>query len=287
MALSPSKPAAPRLSHFALLERRVRDLARSIEFYIGGLGFRRRGDVVALAGAAPGVLLGLGDERVALRPVPAGVDGATVFDGPDVRFQHAAVVTPDMPAALRRLEDRAGPFAAITRGGPQRLPEASGGATAFKFRDPDGHPLELIEFAAGRMPVRWRDRGGEEPTLGIDHVALGVAQASRSIAFYEALGFRVGDRQFNAGPEQARLDGLDERSAGPGGVAVEVVALLPPGAPGVHVELLAYRRPAPVVAAAPDAAADALADRLHWVGAPGHGAFEDPDGHRHRRESAP
>lgn len=273
---------------FALLERRVRDLERSIAFYVDGLGFRRLGDAVALADERPGVLLGLGDERVVLRPVPAGVDGATVFAGPDVRFQHAAIVTRDMTAALRRLQAQtSGALVPITHGGPQRLPEASGGATAFKFRDPDGHPLELIEFAAGRAPERWRGRSGGDPTLGIDHVAISVAQAARSIAFYVGLGFGVGGRQVNVGPEQARLDGLDTPGMGPGDVAVEVVALLPPGPPGVHVELLAYRHPMPFVPAVRDAATRAMADRLHWIGATTGGTFEDPDGHGHRWAAAP
>lgn len=36
-----------------------------------------------------------------------------------------------------------------------RLPESSGGVTAFKFRDPDGHPLELLAFPDGKVPSRW------------------------------------------------------------------------------------------------------------------------------------
>jgi len=65
-----------------------------------------------------------------------------------------------------------------------------------------------------------------------------------------------------------------------------VVALRLSRAPGPHLELLGYRRPAPVVvAAAPDREDGddhALADRAHWIGMPSTGAFADPDGHRHR-----
>lgn len=276
----------PPLSRFAMLERHVRDLERSVAFYVDGLGFRRLGEAVAagaIAGARPGVLLGLGDERIVLHAVPPGFDGPTVFAGPDVRFQHAAIVTPDIAAALRRLSERApGPVVPITRGGPQRLPEASGGATAFKFRDPDGHPLELIEFAGAGLPGRWQGRADQGPTLGIDHFAISVSQVERSIAFYGHLGLSVGARQLNVGAAQARLDGLDGLDiGGTFEVEVDVVALMPSGPPGVHLELLGYRRPAPRVRPAPDAVAHACADRLLWVGLPATGTFDDPDGHRH------
>jgi len=264
-----------RLARFGWLERRVRDLPRSIAFHVDGLGFRLLGGCAMTQGDPPGALLGLGDQRLVLRPVPsatAATAGTTVFAGPDVRFQHAAIVARDMDAALRRLLPLApGP---ITRGGPQRLPVASGGVTAFKFRDPDGHPLELLEFPADDVPARWRGPAGAGPTLGIDHLALAVADVVRSVAFYERLGFRVAGRQLNTG------------------VAVDVVALRLPRAPGPHLELLGYRRPAPVVAAAAPDREDgddhALADRAHWIGMPSTGAFADPDGHRHRwTEGAP
>ena len=281
-----------RLARFGWLERRVRDLPRSIAFHVDGLGFRLLGGCAMTQGDPPGALLGLGDQRLVLRPVPsataatAATAGTTVFAGPDVRFQHAAIVARDMDAALRRLLPLApGP---ITRGGPQRLPVASGGVTAFKFRDPDGHPLELLEFPADDVPARWRGPAGAGPTLGIDHLALAVADVVRSVAFYERLGFRVAGRQLNTGAAQARLDGLDaaDGAQGEGDVAVDVVALRLPRAPGPHLELLGYRRPAPVVAAAAPDREDgddhALADRAHWIGMPSTGAFADPDGHRHR-----
>ena len=44
----------------------------------------------------------------------------------------------------------------ISTSGPQLLPAASGGVSAFKFRDPEGHPLELIAFPPGAVPPQWQ-----------------------------------------------------------------------------------------------------------------------------------
>jgi catechol 2,3-dioxygenase-like lactoylglutathione lyase family enzyme len=254
------------------------DADASARFYQSVLGFRRLGSV-RLAGAefeqrigAPGsaraLCLGLGDQSLALlqfegpgRPYPEGVDGD------DPRFQHLALVVSDMTAAFARLQAAPG-WAAISRNGPTRLPPASGGVTAFKFRDPDGHPLELLAFPTDQAPPAWRSR--EALFLGVDHSAISVADAERAVAFYESLGLAVSSRSHNVGPEQARLDGL----AAP---EVAVVALSPP-ASTPHVELLAYGSPAST-APEPVEAHDVAATRLVFAGA-AQGALVDPDGHR-------
>ena len=71
----------------------------------------------------------------------------------------------------------------ITREGPQRLPPETGNVTAFKFRDPDGHPLELLHFPAGTGSVAWQAPNPASPFLGIDHTALSVADVPASVAF--------------------------------------------------------------------------------------------------------
>ena len=227
------------------------------------------------------------------------------------RFQHVAVVASDMDRAYGQLQSVAP--VPISRGGPQRLPAASGGVRAFKFRDPDGHPLELIEFPAGSGDQRWqaaktRRRAG--PTLGIDHSAISVSDVERSVAYYQQLGFTVGARQRNSGAEQARLDGLDSSE-------VEVVALLPVDRSGPHLELLGYQTPQPisVPVGKPGVGAQVTRDRLVWqlaepqapglvavppdaahatpraLSAPVAGAhvglLVDPDGHLHELVPAP
>ncbi|ODR96565.1 hypothetical protein AUC70_14945 [Methyloceanibacter stevinii] len=44
----------------------------------------------------------------------------------------------------------------VTAGAPVLLPPNTGSVTAFKFRDPEGHPLELISFPDGVGDARWQ-----------------------------------------------------------------------------------------------------------------------------------
>jgi catechol 2,3-dioxygenase-like lactoylglutathione lyase family enzyme len=147
----------------------------------------------------------------------------------DLIFQHLAVVATDIRQAYQRLLGVEG-WSPISNGGPRRLPLSSGGVTAFKFRDPDGHPLELLAFPPDRTPHGWKtDRG---LFAGIDHSAIVVSDTARSIAFYETLGLSVVSRSLNSGIEQEKLDGICEPR-------VEVTALAPHHSTP-HVELLCY-----------------------------------------------
>ncbi len=139
--------------------------------------------------------------------------------------------------------------------------------TAWKFRDPDGHPLELSLIPGSD----WlRDAAPGAVFLGVDHTAVAVADLAASQRVVRSAGFRETGRSTNTGPEQDRLDGLD-------GVVVDIVALAPPGA-GPHLELLAYRSPLPAEAQ-PVADGDIAATRILLAGQPA-AAARDPDGHR-------
>ncbi len=167
------------------------------------------------------------------RPGKPYPPGSTSFD---LWFQHFAIVVSDMRAAYARLGAAAG-WTAISTYGPQRLPESSGGVSAFKFRDPEGHPLELLEFPPGQAPPAWQGPHDSGPCLGIDHTAIAVADTTASVGFYGQLGFTVTAHSLNQGVEQERLDDAP-------GAVVDVTALALPGAPGPHLELLGYRHPA-------------------------------------------
>lgn len=225
--------------------RTVADLAASEAFYRDGLGFERVAPPQPLA-SAEAEAMGLGDRRamqLALRLGRQTVTFLTV-DPPgapypaepaatDPFFQHLAIPVRAMDAAMAQLAHVGA--APISRGGPQALPASSGGVTAYKFRDPDGHPLELIHFPDGPPAARWRDAPGL--FLGIDHSAITVTALDAAIAFLTGpLALTVAQRGLNTGPEQARLDGVADPQ-------VDVVALEPPD-PAPHVELLHYRVPA-------------------------------------------
>ena len=251
---------------FVMLRRYATDLRRSLAFYCDGLGF----EIASEEGASGEVVLALGAQRIVLAESEAGMPAASPVAGPDARFQHVAIVASDMRAAFERLQTQAP--VPISLAGPQRLPAASGGACAFKFRDPDAHPLELIEFPAGTGAACWRVSGrhpNDSPTLGIDHAAISVSNVERSIAFYERLGFRLDARQVNRGAEQARLDGLEVSDA-----VVEVVALVASQESTPHLELLGYRAPEPTRS---DANTRAAADRLVWQDRATHDAAADAD----------
>jgi catechol 2,3-dioxygenase-like lactoylglutathione lyase family enzyme len=248
----------------------VSDLGLSVMFYVAALGFVAE-QPLACADPELARLLGVRSAQVmrlrrgsqVLELVATDPLGASLppdSRGNDSWFQHCALATEDVAAAHARLCGFA--FTPISSGGPVLLP---GGIAAFKFRDRDFHPLELIQLPRGALATRG----------GIDHSAIVVADVARSVAFYAGLGLRVGARQLNEGPAQDALDGLS-------GVAVDVVALQPQVA-APHVELLFYRRPAGRVAGV---AADAVgASRLVFRG-DAEGFFQDPDGHWVRLERA-
>ena len=169
----------------------------------------------------------------------------------DIWFQHMAIVVTDMTDGHQRVMANRR-FRPISRNGPVRLPDNTGGVTAFKFRDQDGHPLELLAFPQGRAPEEWRSADGTGPFLGVDHTAIGVSDTGRSTRFFGSVfGFSVGTRTENRGPEQAGLDDVDD-------VRVSVTRLAP-DLPAPRLELLHYhagtRRPIPRDTASNDIAA--------------------------------
>ena len=191
-------------------------------------------------------------------------------------FQHCAIIVSNMDFAYTKLKSVPG-WTPISRDGPEHLPESSGGVIAFKFRDPDGHPLELLQFPVKGVPPAWQGKTGV--FLGIDHTAITVAETARSVVFYQELGFKVRQRGENRGAEQARMDDVDEP-------LVEVTGLAPPGGAPPHLELLCYV--APKTFEAPVGADDVLATRMVFVDPevgphPSPTVHRDPDGHRFER----
>ncbi|HEY4341793.1 MAG TPA: VOC family protein [Steroidobacteraceae bacterium] len=271
----PGAEVVERLVRFSLVTHDREVLA---DFYERAFGFRRES-----AGRCPAAssyrTIVLGAEQVELLQFDQPGDSYPAANTcADVDFQHFALVVTDIAAAYQRLHAVSG-WTPISRGGPVQLPQSSGGVAAFKFRDPEGHPLELIEFPSGAVPPRWRTPHRDGRCLGIDHSAISVHDTARSVAFYRALGLHEIQRTLNRGPEQERLDALGE-------VRVEVTAL-GFAASGPHLELLCYRSPRPAAGAEADdhaVAATRLVLEMKPPAPPSTSlsahALVDPDGHR-------
>lgn len=225
-----------------LIELATRDRTTTTRFYERALGFWTEGE-----------RLRFGAQSIEL--VDASRGGHAMLAANDLAFQHFAICVHDIEAAYDRLSEATG-WTPTSRGGPVKLPVRSGGVTAFKFRDPEGHPLELIEFP-------------EQRAEGIDHTAIVVSDTPASIAFYDRLGFEAKATTLNHGPTQDALDGLD-------GTRVEVTALQPGQAERPHLELLCYRQPRST--RTPITFDDVLATRI-VLSSQGR-EIVDPDGHR-------
>jgi catechol 2,3-dioxygenase-like lactoylglutathione lyase family enzyme len=200
------------------------------DFYQAAFGFLRLGR--GLTPVISGVELRLGSQIIRLiRAQPGGRLYPADVAGWNPLFQHIAIVVADMARAYTHLSALPG-WRPISTSGPQGLPAASGGVSAFKFRDPEGHPLELIGFPAGVVPLQWQI-ASQDVCLGIDHSAISVSSTATSIDFYESLGLDRSGGSLNVGREQAMLDDVPD-------AVVEVTALTP-ALPTPHIELLCYQ----------------------------------------------
>jgi catechol 2,3-dioxygenase-like lactoylglutathione lyase family enzyme len=226
----------------------VADLDRTERFYRDGLGFvtvgRRHVEdpaVERLFGVATpttieSLVMRLGNDEVEFLAYRPG--GRLYPEGsrsPDLWFQHFAIVVSDMDTAYAQL--RRVVFTPISSGGPQTLPERDGRVRAFKFRDPDGHPLELLYHPPGQGRPVWHRPAGGRVFVGIDHSAVAVSDTAASEAFYGGLlGMSIAYEVTNRGPAQDALDGTS-------GTVVRITGLRPSSPNGPGIEFLDYRAP--------------------------------------------
>ena len=200
-------------------------------FYARALNFKDLGAHQIAGGQV--AELALGTERIQLVAYDAhGLPIPSSARSTDRDFQHIAIIVSDMQRAWHHV-DRFDIHKVSAA--PQVLPKwnpAAGGIAAVYFRDPEGHPLELLHFPAGKGEAKWH---ATSPLfLGIDHTAIGVADTAASTRFYTALGFQVRGHSDNYGIEQQRLSGV-------AGAHVMITAVRFEHAPGV--EFLHYIDP--------------------------------------------
>jgi catechol 2,3-dioxygenase-like lactoylglutathione lyase family enzyme len=225
----------------------VRDADRSIDFYSRVLSFQKIADVVVdgsdyerLEGVfclrMRVVSMRLGDESIELTQflAPKGKPIAPDSRSNDRWFQHIAIVTGNMDRAYAWLRQNQ---VQQVSSAPQTLPsyiKAAAGIRAFYFEDPDGHPLEVLEFPPDKGDPKWRQTN-EKLFLGIDHTAIVVANTYASLIFYrKVLGFQVTGESENYGPEQEHLNSVF-------GARLRITSLRSALGPGI--ELLEYLAP--------------------------------------------
>ncbi len=249
----------------AMVGLTVSDMDRSVDFYTTVLDFRKVSDdervgpaIEELSGVFGArvrvVRLRLGDETLQLteflapRGRPAPVDARSN----DRWFQHVAIIVSDMDRAYARLRQFKVQHAST---GPQLLPKSipnAAGIRAFYFRDPDGHPLEILQFPPDKGDPKWH-RPGDRLFLGIDHTAIVVGSTRASLSFYrDLLGFRVAGESMNFGTEQEHLNNV-------AGARLHITGLRAPAGPGI--ELLEYLEPGD---GRPIPADERANDLVHW-----------------------
>jgi catechol 2,3-dioxygenase-like lactoylglutathione lyase family enzyme len=225
----------------------VEDMDRSVDFYTRVLDFKKTDDqelfgehheaFTGLFGVRVRIVrLRLGNETIELTQylTPRGRLIPRDSRSNDRWFQHIAIVTTDMNGAYARLRHNKVGYASTA---PQTLPLSNpnaGGISAFYFRDPDDHVLEIIHYPAGKGDPRWQE--ATALFAGIDHTAIVVSDTDKSIEFYrDRFCFSVAGTSENVGTEQAHLNNVRDAH-------LRITALRAPGG-GIGVELLQYLTP--------------------------------------------
>ena len=196
----------------------------------------------------------LGDEYIELTEfiAPRGRPAPSDARSNDRWFQHIAIIVSDMDRAYQWLREHKVQHASS---GPQLLPawnKNAGGIRAFYFRDPDGHPLEVLWFPREKGNPKWHV-ATDRLFLGIDHTAIVISETEGSLKFYrDRLGMEVAGESENYGPEQERLNNVF-------GARLRITALRAASGPGI--EFLEYLAPGDGRPFPPEEKAN---DLIHW-----------------------
>ena len=225
----------------------VADMDRSVDFYTRVLTFTKRSDVersgalvdelYRISGArVRAVDLKLGEESIELIQFIGAASAPIPTDSRsnDLDLQHVAIIVSDMDRAYAVLRQNKVQHISSY---PQRLPDwnpNAAGIKAFYFRDPDGHPLEILQFPPGKGDAKWQ-KADRRLFLGIDHTAIAVSNTSASVEFYRnLLGLQIAGESENYGFEQEHLNNVFSAHLritslrGPAGIGVELLEYIAP-----------------------------------------------------------
>jgi catechol 2,3-dioxygenase-like lactoylglutathione lyase family enzyme len=257
-------PAMLRVSAVDTIGLTVSDMDRAVAFYTSVLTFEKVSDV-EVTGRTYELMTGVFGARLRVVRLRLGEELLELTEyltpkgramPPDVRandriFQHVAIIVSDIDAAYQRLRSHDVEHASS---GPQRLPDwnpNAAGISAFYFRDPDRHFLEILHFPAGKALDKWHRT--DRLFLGIDHTAMVVDNTDATLALYrDALGMQVAGTSENFDVEQEHLNNVF-------GARLRITSLRAVSGPGI--ELLEYLAPRDGRASPVDLHANDIA---HW-----------------------
>ena len=214
--------AQPKVTAIKSIGITVQDMNRSLPFYEKVFHFKlvsndtiQSEEYSSLVNVKNAVVhlvkLKLGDERIELIDFiyPEGKGYPEDSHSNDFWFQHIAIITSNMDGAYAWLKLNDVKNISVE---PQRLPDwnkNAGGIKAFYFQDPDGHPLEILEFPPDKGNAKWHKKSNQL-FLGIDHTAIAVSNTDESLKFYrDVLGMEIGGESENYGIEQSRLNNVE------------------------------------------------------------------------------
>lgn len=219
----------------------VSDASRATDLFTGAFNFEVTSDAV-LSGDEASYLYGVPDAQVRIVSLQLGQETIRLMQflgtqakaiptnskSNDLWFQHFAIIVSDMDKAYAQLQKFS--FSPISPE-PQTLPND---IRAFKFRDADGHALELLQFPLGLGPDYWQSK--DALFLGIDHSAISISSTERSLALYrDVLGLSHEGSTTNIGIKQETMDNLFS--------AKVIVTSLSPDTGRLGVEFLDYLTP--------------------------------------------
>jgi len=280
---------SPLVSAVDSIDITVSDMDRAVDFYSRVLSFKTIRDtevtgetfenLEGVFGARVRVVrMQLGDEFIELMEylAPKGRSIPAEARSNDRSFQHIAIIISDMDKAYAWLRQNKIEYASS---GPQRLPDwnrNAAGIKAFYFKDPDGHPLEILQFPPDKGVEKWH-RPSDKLFLGIDHTAIVVGDTEQSLHFYrDLLGMRIVGESENYGTEQEHLNNVFgahlritslRAGSGPG---IELLEYLSPrdGSPfpvNEHANDVIHRQTVVVTKSADQAARDLFSARVNFV----------------------
>jgi len=175
LAQAPERPRIVGLAHVAF---RVGDIEKARAFYEDFLGFAEPFSLNNPDGSLSMAFVKINDEQY-LELFPGLEPGAD-------RLHHIAIQTDDAERMRAYLASRGVKV-------PDRVPKGRIGNLNFNIQDPDGHTVEIVEYA----PAGWslREKGNFVPDTRISqhllHVGILVGNLAAAMDFYGGvLGFR-------------------------------------------------------------------------------------------------